>query len=605
MFLSGGTRDDLVAEIENRIDIVELVGETIELTRKGNRYWGICPFHGERTASFSVSRERGLFYCFGCHTGGNLFTFVMKQRNCDFKEAIDFLAVRAGIDMSRYVSAQNRQKTERSRQFLEINRDAAKFYQNLLKSAEGKTALEYIRKRGLSDETIERFGLGYAPDDWRRLQEHLVKKGYPTDVIVASGLVKKSQSSESYLDTFRNRVIFPIQNASGSVIAFGGRILSGEGPKYLNSPETPVYSKRHHLFGLYQAKDELVKHNEAILVEGYMDCIQLHQQGVSNVVAALGTSFTAEQAKLIKRFAQQLTILYDGDEAGKRETARALTVLEAESIPAYIVTLPGGQDPDEFVAQLGKEEFLVFIKNNRFTALEYKLQILLSSDFATTQAGKTQIMLNLFSDVDRETAVVSKTQSLALIARRLGLPERDVEREFVAWKRQNETGSIRNRNLISSNNKKYAGNAQNQEFEERLLYKMIDDPAIFRSIRQTLGLTFFSNPVLCRLAQTCDGLHITDNPGDALVRLQEALVDDPELGNQFARLSFIGEEKPLASQEIFDFVRNKQTREKRTEWHSFYDRINQLEADGDFIAALRYIAEMGRMSRNGQEGGKK
>ncbi|MGE5415244.1 MAG: DNA primase, partial [Acidobacteriota bacterium] len=297
MSLATAYNNELVQEIEARIDIVELIGEDCELTRRGNRYWGLCPFHSEKTSSFSVSQERQLFYCFGCHEGGNIFGYIMKKRNLEFSETLAYLAEKAGIDTSRYTDSRIPKKRDIDRIVIELNQEASKFYHNTLLANQGSVALKYLRNRGVNDESIEAFGLGFALDDWRPLQQHLLDRGYSVEAMMESGLIRRSQKGDQYMDFFRNRIIFPIFNQSGHVIAFGGRLMEGEGPKYLNSAENRVFSKRNNLFGLYQGRNEIRESNEMILVEGYMDCLQLHQHGIKNAVATLGTAFTREQSK--------------------------------------------------------------------------------------------------------------------------------------------------------------------------------------------------------------------------------------------------------------------------------------------------------------------
>lgn len=334
--MNGGRDQELIRQIESHIDIVDIIGERVELSRRGNRYWGLCPFHSEKTPSFSVSQEKQLFYCFGCHQGGNVFTFLKKHDKLEFREALQYLANKAGIDISRYQSLRPSAKGARDNTIIEINQEAARFYHELLMSDSGGTAREYLLGRQVDPKTVEKFCLGYAPDDWRQLEEYLLAKGYPIEAITESGLVRRSRRGDLYIDFLRNRIIFPIHDLSGRIIGFGGRLISGEGPKYLNSAENRVFSKRFHLFGLYHGREAIRSASEVILVEGYMDCLALHQYGIANVVATLGTAFTREQAKLIKRFTETVLVMYDGDEAGQRETMRALGVLHQEGIYAQV-----------------------------------------------------------------------------------------------------------------------------------------------------------------------------------------------------------------------------------------------------------------------------
>ena len=311
---------------------------------------------------------------FCCNQGGNVFTFLMNHDKLEFREALQHLAQKAGIDTSRHQISRTTTKDNKRNLILEINQEAAKFYHRLLKSESGKMAKEYLKQRNINLESVDKFFLGFAPDDWRQLEEHLLAKGFSIDAITESGLVRRSRNADLYIDFLRNRIIFPIYDLNGRIIGFGGRLLDGKGPKYLNSAENQVFSKRFNLFGLYQGREALRTTSEVILVEGYMDCLLLHQHGITNVVATLGTAFTREQAKLVKRFTETILVMYDGDEAGQRETLRAIATLNQEEIDSRIIPLPSGNDPDDLIQKLGKEEFLNFVQNNRCTVTEYRLE---------------------------------------------------------------------------------------------------------------------------------------------------------------------------------------------------------------------------------------
>jgi DNA primase len=466
-----GVRDDeLIKDIESRIDIVDIIGERVELSRRGNRYWGLCPFHSEKTPSFSVSQERQLFYCFGCHQGGNVFTFLRNHDKLEFREALQYLANRAGIDISRYQVSHFAPKDTRENVIIEINQEAAKFYHQRLMSESGKRAMDYLVKRNVSLESVEKFHLGYAPDDWRQLEEHLLARGFAIEAITESGLVRRSRKADLYIDFLRNRIIFPIHDLGGRIIGFGGRLVDGEGPKYLNSSENRVFSKRFNLFGLYQGREAISTASEVILVEGYMDCLSLHQHGISNVVATLGTAFTREQAKLIKRFTETVLVMYDGDEAGQRETLRALAVLQQEGIDARVVPLSPGIDPDDLVRENGKEEFLNFVQNNRCTVTEYRLENYIKSGFSATLEGKVEILWNLFPEVDRVKSILAQERQLSILAHRLNLSDSDVNREFATWKKgHGSVGSIRNRNRVFRNNRKREEKQENRKTEDKMV----------------------------------------------------------------------------------------------------------------------------------------
>lgn len=349
-------------DLRSRSDIVQVISSYVGLKKSGRKYWGLCPFHGEKTASFSVDSEQQLYYCFGCKAGGNVINFIMEIERCSFHEAVEILADRAHVPMPEMVNDDDwEQRRTRRERLLNANREAARFYHETLFKPEGAASLVYLRKRGLSDSVIRKFGLGAAPDQWTALTDHLISAGYTLDELSSVGLTIVKQPSENggkqrYFDMFRNRAIFPIIDMYKNVIAFGGRSLGKELPKYLNTSDTPVFNKRKGVYAanLLRAQRHL---DHVILVEGYMDVVSLTQFGVNGVCATLGTALTNEQARLLRRFAPEVYLGYDGDSAGQHAILRGLDILEEEGIPAKVLDFPDGLDPDEFIRRDGPEGF--------------------------------------------------------------------------------------------------------------------------------------------------------------------------------------------------------------------------------------------------------
>ena len=349
-------------DLRSRSDIVQVVSGYVSLKKSGRKYWGLCPFHGEKTASFSVDSEQQLFYCFGCKAGGNVINFIMEIERCCFHEAVELLADRAHIPMPEMINDEDweRRRTRRER-LLSANREAAKFYHETLFEPAGASSLAYLRKRGLSDSVIRKFGLGAAPDAWSALTDHLLAAGYTLDELSSVGLTivrppKEEGGKQRYFDMFRNRAVFPIIDMYKNVIAFGGRSLGKEQPKYLNTSDTPVFNKREGVYAANLLRQQ--RHlDRVILVEGYMDVVSLTQFGVNGVCATLGTALTGEQARLLRRFAPEVYLAYDGDSAGQHAILRGLDILEEEGIPARVLDFPDGLDPDEFIRRDGAEGF--------------------------------------------------------------------------------------------------------------------------------------------------------------------------------------------------------------------------------------------------------
>ena len=347
-------------ELRSRTDIVQLVSGYVALNKKGRKYWGLCPFHGEKTASFSVDGEHQLYYCFGCKAGGNAFHFYMEMERCSFNEAVEQLAERAHMALPEMEKDEDyeRRRTQRER-LLSANREAARFYHENLFTPGGADALAYLRRRGLSDSVIRKVGLVAAPHDWSVVSDRLLEKGYTLGELALAGLtVRKKDDSgrERYFDMFRSRAIFPIIDAHGNVLAFGGRTMEKREPKYLNTSDTPVFNKRKGVFAANLLRQER-NLDRVILVEGYMDVVSLTQFGVRGVCATLGTALTAEQARLLKRYAPQVYLGYDGDAAGQHAILRGLDILEQEGVPARVLDFPDGLDPDEFIRRDGAEGF--------------------------------------------------------------------------------------------------------------------------------------------------------------------------------------------------------------------------------------------------------
>ena len=353
---------DLIDEVKSRSDIVNVISQYISLKNSGSSYSGLCPFHSEKTGSFHVNQNKQIYKCFGCGEGGDVINFIMKIENLDFMEAVKLLAQKNGIEFNTNLSEADKKKMEEIKLMQDIHLKAARFYfSNLINSK--NAGYDYLRKRGLSDKIIKRFGLGYSLYSWNSLMDYLLSIGYEKKDLVKSGLVTHKENGDNYYDKFRNRVMFPIFDYRGNVIGFGGRVLDDSMPKYLNSPDTILFNKRYNLYGLNYAKKS-IKNDTLILVEGYMDLISLVEYGIENVVATLGTALTNEQGKLIKRYASTAVISYDSDEAGIKATLRAIEILRHQNINVKILNLKDCKDPDDFIKKYKKEGFLKAIEDS-------------------------------------------------------------------------------------------------------------------------------------------------------------------------------------------------------------------------------------------------
>ncbi len=355
----GRISEEAIQEIRNRVDIVEVVSSYLPLKRSGGNHQGLCPFHQEKTPSFNVNEPRQIFHCFGCGVGGNVFTFLMRMEGLTFPEAVKRLGERVGIEVEETPdSPEENRRRERSEQFLKINDVACAFYhQILLDDPAGAQARHYLRQRGYDGETVRAFRLGFAPERWEALTEHLVAKGFGRDLLRDVGLVREGQKGRGDYDLFRNRLLFPIFDLQERVVAFGGRVLDDSLPKYINSPETTVYRKSGTLYGLCQARDAMRHSRDVLVVEGYFDQMALARAGFANAVATCGTALTNEHGRLLKRYVETVTLVFDEDAAGRQASFRAMDVLLPEGLTVKMVSLPAGADPDSLLHDQGPEAF--------------------------------------------------------------------------------------------------------------------------------------------------------------------------------------------------------------------------------------------------------
>ncbi len=388
--------DDFKEQVRSQANIVEIVSEYVPLKKRGSSYWGCCPFHGEKTPSFSVSPDKNFFYCFGCHAGGDVFTFIMKEENCTFQEALKILANKLGIPVpEREKSRQEIEREKEAKEIIAANELATRFYQACLaKSEYGKIAQKYLAGRGITPEIIEKFSIGVSLPVYTSLVKALGKRGCREELLIKSGLAIKGRNGA--YDKFRGRVMIPIEDARGHVVGFGGRILeqNADAAKYMNTAETEWFNKRTLLFGLHAAFKEIKKRRQAIIVEGYMDAISLHAAGIDWAVASMGTAFSAEQAKLLARVCDEVVFSYDSDEAGLRADIRAVSIARAAGLRVKVLAVPDGKDPDEFVRKHGTDAYLELIKNAS-DGIDFQMRQTIAQNNVSNLAGKVEAVSNI------------------------------------------------------------------------------------------------------------------------------------------------------------------------------------------------------------------
>ena len=424
--------DSTIDQVRNANDIVDVVGLHVALKKRGKNYVGRCPFHTEKTPSFTVSAEKQVYHCFGCGKGGNVYTFIMELEKVSFVEAVRSLAERVGIAIEADQRAD--QEATENEQLYEACRAAGKFfYASLTEAGEGKAALEYLHGRGFTDETIRAFGLGYSPKAWDALAQHLKREKHDLSFFLKAGLLRTRDDGSVY-DYFRGRAMFPIFSASGRALAFGARKLYEDDQlgKYINSPETPIYSKSRVLYGLFQAKEAIREGRNAIMVEGYADMVSLYQGGVRNVVASSGTALTAEQVQLVHRYADELTLVYDADAAGSGATLRGLDIALENGLDVHVVELPEGHDPDSFIRREGREAFRTYLDERR-SFIEYKARRLLVKGSQSGPEQKASAVRSIVQSIAKIPDELKRNFFIKDVAQKFDLYESVLYRELEKW----------------------------------------------------------------------------------------------------------------------------------------------------------------------------
>jgi DNA primase len=419
--------ESVLDTIQERVSIEDLIGDYVTLSYKNNRYWGLCPFHTEKTPSFSVTPDKGLFYCFGCGKGGTMFTFLQEIENCTFPESVEILAQRAGVRLD-LVTGSGEGDSKRRAIFELLGRVAKSFQYILLNKSEGKKALEYLEGRGLEGEDIERFCIGYAPDDRYWLKRFLRNKNYSEEFLRESGLFSRKYPEVSF---FSRRIMFPIRSIQGDVIGFGGRLVKGEGPKYINSPESEYFKKGDNLYGLYESLKDIRRGKEFILVEGYTDVIAMHKAGFTTALAPLGTAFTSRQAHRLKRYADTGILVFDGDEAGKNAAKKAAALLNSEDIRGRVLSLPEGEDPADIVSRDGVKALQNMMKYS-INSFEYLMKEAIARFDVRQPEGKEAVVQELFPYIREITSEVKREAVLKELAEALDIDERSILRDYQA-----------------------------------------------------------------------------------------------------------------------------------------------------------------------------
>ena len=504
-------------ELNARNPIEDVVGQYVALTRRGNNLFGLCPFHSEKTPSFSVSPEKGIYYCFGCHKGGSAVSFIMEIENLSYPDAVRFLAKRAGLEVPEDGEYQSQYKLKE--RLWALNRQAARFFHAQLKTPQAGEARAYIAKRGLSADTVTCFGLGFAPNQWSALLDAMTAKGFTKEELLEAGLVLQNKTKGTLYDRFRNRLMFPIIDVRGNVIGFGGRVMDDSTPKYLNSPETVIFNKRRNLFAMNVVKKS--KQGFIILTEGYMDTITLHQYGFDCAVASLGTSLTQEHADMLAKYTSEVVLTYDGDEPGQNATRRAIPMLEKTGLRVKVLRMQGAKDPDEFLHKFGADRFRLLLEGSENQA-EYRLRSLqmqfdLKSDEQRVEFAKqaAELISTFGTAVEREIYGARAAEAAGLTPEVMKLEiGKAFKRRMARQRKEQEKRELAPSAMVQPKSRELRyDNVRSAVAEEGLLRMLAREPELFartqRLTAQSFSVPFFGRAYALWKQRWQDGLQVS------------------------------------------------------------------------------------------------
>jgi DNA primase len=485
--------DDILYKIKDFNDIIDVISERVHLKKAGRNYKGLCPFHAEKTPSFTVSPDKQFYHCFGCGEGGDVFTFVMKHENISFYDAIIKLAARAGITIPKNEKYKDKSKADLNEKLFAINNKAAEFFISNLKSKFGGFCQNYLKERGISADSINKFKIGCAQDSWDSLFAHLQNQGHSKELIEKAGLIVKKEGQSGYYDRFRKRIIFPIQSVGGNIIGFGGRVTDSSLPKYLNSPETPIFHKGYNLYALNVAKQAARGLGYLIIVEGYLDAITPHQYGVENVCATLGTSLTENHIRLIKRYVNKAVLIFDPDEAGIKAVLRGLEMFLKTDIKVNVVALPEKLDPDNFIKKYGKTEFLKELKKS-VKILDFFINYIIDKTSVDTIDDKISIVNETLPKISVVRNTIERDYYIKKLSERLKIDEKLLRQELVKASKYPASRTAEMGKTLSA-----AIRPPIPKAEEILLRLIISNGSLAGHVKDLMSVEDFSDPIIKRI----------------------------------------------------------------------------------------------------------
>ena len=587
--------EEKITEVRHAADIVDIVSESVILKKAGKNLLGLCPFHAEKTPSFTVSPDKQMFHCFGCGVGGNVFSFLMKHQGVTFPEAVRMLAGRYGVDLPRpeATAAQRRALTERE-QMLAVNREAMGFFQRCLgQSGPGRRAKDYLDRRGIGDETIERFELGYAPPGWDNLLRFLDRRRVAPALAEKAGLAIARKDRPGHYDRFRDRIVFPIRDANGRVVGFGGRVMGDDLPKYLNSPETPVYNKGRVLYGLNRARAACRRERRVFVVEGYFDAIALFQAGTENTVATLGTALTVDHIRLLKGYVERAVLVFDSDAAGVKAAERSIPLFVEAGMEAAVLVLPEGDDPDTFVRRRGREAFDQ-LADNALGIIAFLTVSAMTRHGQQTVEGKVRVINDMLAPLSAVSDPMARSLHIRDLAARLDVDESALlarVRDF-SGSRGRPSGPGRTAPPVVS---KSMVIRRKSRLESQIVAMMLQHPQVVAEVARRRLVEHFEDPDLQKIGLEILG-QCAERPRDAAEIVQH--ITDTALQGQAAALAMA--QVPWNDQGWKVVMTQYETARHRND-DNLLDKIRAAEAGNDFELLTKLLKDKQHRVRNRQE----
>ena len=593
--------ENLIEDIRDDTDIVEVISELVLLKKRGKNYVGLCPFHSEKTPSFSVNPENQMFYCFGCGIGGNVFTFLMKYHGFNFVDAVKTLADRAGIQLplEKDISPAHKEKSDLRKRLYAINELASKFFNFCLKQPGGAEAIKYLEHRQIGETSVDKFQIGWAPSSWDNLCSFLKKRGYSNKEITLAGLGQVGKSGK-LVDCFRSRVMFPISDYKGRVVGFGGRVLETGEPKYLNTGETDLFQKSHVLYGLHRAIPEIRKNGFAVIVEGYTDVISTHQAGIINVVASLGTALTKDQAKLLRRYGENVVIAYDADAAGAAATLKGMDILSQRDCRVRIAPVPEGYDPDTYIKSLGGEAFLELVKGKSLSLVEYRLEQACKKFDISSVSGRLAAVNEVIPALVRLENEVERVEYIKLVSRRLSLSYEAISDEVFKYGSKLQKNGSKRDNIEKTRYTRGRVLTPKipafQGAEHTLVWAVVENPNLLDEIEQKIGLDNFSEPFLRELLYTIKSRLEAGNTIEPISLIDWVSMEDSK---QFISQMTLKENLPPADSP--DLVEGYIDRAERhiveRKIAAEQEQLSQAQRNGDLELQRKHLEEINRLCK--------